>query len=160
MSLNEQELLRFLKKQVALEERIARIANESAKDAKNIPIKELISGIALDSRKHAGMLRALIALVSGPAPFLVEKKREEFEKNIEEHIQLEKGAIEAYTDLLKKIDDERMKPLIQYVLEDERKHHELLRRIDRVVIEAETLTEEDLWDIMWKDTLFHGAPGG
>ena len=31
---------------------------------------------------------------------------------------------------------------------------------EKMIVEKESLTEQDLWDWVWKDSLFHGSPGG
>ena len=53
-----------------------------------------------------------------------------------------------------------VKQVLQYILDDERRHHELLKKIHELIIEKETLTEQDIWDLAWKDVPWHGGPGG
>ncbi len=110
--------------------------------------------------KHANILQALIVLVSGAKPFLTEDERNRIGDQIKRHIELEEKAIKTYSSLLKELEDERMRLLVSYVLEDEKRHHELLLRINKMVVEAETLKEEDIWDMIWKYSVFHGTPGG
>ncbi len=81
-------------------------------------------------------------------------------KNIQEHISLEAKAIETYTKIIPETDDPGSKQVLEYILEDEKRHHKLLNRIYSLVIEKETLTEEDLWNLTWKDVPWHGGPGG
>lgn len=133
---------------------------KSVKGVENVLVRELIRGIALDSMKHANMLEAMVALISGAKVFLTEKESERIGGQIKRHIELEKQAIETYSTLLEHIKDERMRLLVDYILKDERRHHELLRKIDKIIVEAETLREEDLWEMVWKYSVFHGAPGG
>ncbi|MFX1474144.1 MAG: ferritin family protein [Promethearchaeota archaeon] len=156
----EKQLSKFLKEQVQLEKRIIRAAKASVKNAKNKLVRYLIEGIALDSSKHALLLNALIAHVKSQTPFISQEKRDELGENISKHIELEAQAIETYRDILPKTTDPTVKQILQSILEDERRHHQLLQQIFHLVIEKETLTEEDLWDLTWKDVPFHGAPGG
>jgi len=158
--LEGEELISFLKKQIDLEKMIVEEGNRSVKGVKNVLVRELIRGIALDSMKHANMLEAMIALISGAKIFLTEEESERIGAQIKRHIELEKQAIETYSTLLEHITDERTRLLVDYILKDERRHHELLRKIDRIIVEAETLREEDLWEMVWKYSVFHGAPGG
>lgn len=155
-----QKLLSFLRDTIDLEEKIVRAAEKNTRELKSIFVKELLGGIALDSMKHANILRGMIAMVAGPAPFLTEEEMSRLKEGISEHIELEAEAIGIYEDLLKKAEEEKMRFLIDYILTDERRHHELLKSIEKVIIEAETLTEEDMWDLFWKYSVFHGAPGG
>ncbi|RLG45614.1 MAG: ferritin-like domain-containing protein [Thermoproteota archaeon] len=160
MVLEGQELISFLKKQIDLENMIVEEGKKSVKGVENVLVRELIRGIALDSMKHANMLEAMVALISGAKVFLTEKESERIGGQIKRHIELEKQAIETYSTLLEHIKDERMRLLVDYILKDERRHHELLRKIDKIIVEAETLREEDLWEMVWKYSVFHGAPGG
>ncbi len=158
--LKREDLISFLKKQVDLENMIVEEGNKSVKGIENVLVRELIRGIALDSMKHANMLEAVIALISGAKIFLTEKERERVGSQIKRHIELEKQAMETYSTLLSQITDEKLRLLIDYILKDEQKHHELLLSIDRMIVEEETLREEDMWDMVWRYSLFHGAPGG
>ena len=40
----------------------------------------------------------------------------------------------------------------------ERRHHQLLNEVLKILVRGETITEEDWWDILWKNVPFHGAP--
>ncbi len=95
-----------------------------------------------------GAKRFLIALVSGAKSFLTEEERSRVGDQIKKHIELKKKTMEAYSSLLKELEDKRMRLLVSYILEDEKRHHELLLRIDKIVVEAETLKEEDMWDMI------------
>lgn len=44
--------------------------------------------------------------------------------------------------------------------DDEVRHHKLLLSLQKKIAEAETLTEADVWEMVWKDVAYHGAPGG
>ena len=63
----------FLKKQIDLEKMIVEEGNRSVRGFKNMLVRELIRGIALDSMKHTNMLEAMIALISGAKIFLTER---------------------------------------------------------------------------------------
>jgi len=123
-------------------------------------VKELIEGIASDSTKHASLLSSLVATHEGSNPLIDEEVTEQLKTNLEEHIRLEQQAIDTYKELWKTLTDENEKLIIKYILNDEIRHHTLLKRIHKMVVEKETLTEQDLWDLTWKDSLSHGSPGG
>ena len=154
------QLKAFLKNQVALEERIVRMTQKSVKDTKNQLVKNLIQAIAIDSNKHALMLNAILARIESKTPFIEETKRDELGKDIQTHIELEAEAIKTYKELIPEMEDPGSKQIIQYILDDEKRHHKLLTQLYKLVIEKETLTEEDLWDLTWKDAPWHGGPGG
>ncbi|HIE23206.1 MAG TPA: ferritin-like domain-containing protein, partial [Candidatus Korarchaeota archaeon] len=124
LMLKGEDLISFLKKQVELENMIVEEGNKSVKGIENVLVRELIRGIALDSMKHANMLEAVIALISGAKIFLTEKERDRVGSQIKRHIKLEKQAMETYSTLLTQISDEKLRLLVDYILRDEKKHHE------------------------------------
>ena len=85
---------------------------------------------------------------------------EDLEKHIVDHMKLEEEAVKAYEEQLKIVDDKRIQLVLKYLVADEKRHHTLLKRIHEWIIQPQTLTEDDLWDMFWKDSLFHGSPGG
>ncbi|MFX0183586.1 MAG: ferritin-like domain-containing protein [Candidatus Hodarchaeota archaeon] len=157
--MNEKERAVLYEKQIALEERIVEAAQTTVKDMKNVMIRELILGIAMDSNKHSSLLNALVASF-GSTPLISEEITDQLKKNLEDHIQLEQEAIDTYKEIWKHLDDEKEKIIIKAILNDEIRHHSLLKKIHKMIVEKETLTEQDLWDLTWKDSLFHGSPGG
>jgi rubrerythrin len=158
--MSEQERVEFYKKQLKLEDRIVKKAGDSVENVKNLLVRELILGIAMDSKKHASMLNALVAMHTKATPLIQEDITDELEKNLKEHISLEQEAINTYQELYKMDFGENEKVIVKAILNDELRHHALLKKIHKMVVERETLTEQDLWDWVWKDSLFHGSPGG
>ncbi len=158
--MEKEKLVGFLKEQIKLEEHIVKVANASVSNTKNELIRYLIQAIAIDSNKHALMLTALISHLESKTPFISEEKRDKLGENIKEHITLEANAIKTYGDLIPKTNDPGIKQVLEYILDDEHRHHKLLKKIHKLVIEKETLTEQDLWDLTWKDVPWHGGPGG
>ncbi|MBA7539321.1 hypothetical protein ES705_31600 [subsurface metagenome] len=155
-----EERIEFFKKQINLEKLIIETAEKSVKGVKNVLIKELILAIAIDSQKHANLLKALVALHTLPTPMIKEELSEKLAANIQKHIDLEAKAIETYKELLTITVDEKEKVIIQTILKDEIRHHKILKTIHETIVKKETLTEEALWQMMWDDSVSHGSPGG
>ena len=160
MGSEKEELRKLFKKQIEVENKIVDLANLEADETDNILIASLIRGIALDSIKHASLLGALNTLLSGATPLIEEKRMEDLEKHIVDHMKLEEEAVKAYEEQLKIVKDKRIELVLNYLVADEKRHHSLLKRIHRWIIQPQTLTEDDLWDMYWKDSMFHGSPGG
>ncbi|MFX0152755.1 MAG: hypothetical protein ACFFAJ_18385 [Candidatus Hodarchaeota archaeon] len=158
--MNEHERVELYKKQMALEEKIVETAQLAVKDMKNVMVRELVLGVAMDSNKHSSLLNALIASIEGKNPLLKEDITDKLKSNLEEHIQLEQEAIDSYKTIWNNLEDEKEKMIIKAILNDEIRHHTLLKKIHKMIVEKETITEQDLWDMSWKDSLFHGTPGG
>jgi len=158
--MSEKSKVDFFEKQILLENRIVKVAERSVKDTKNVLIRELIRGIALDSRKHARMLAALVGKYAKSTPLLDETLTKKLEKDVREHIELEEKALDTYRELLKDLTGEAEKVIVNAIIDDETRHHEFLKGIHKLIVEKETLTEKDMWDWIWKDAPFHGSPGG
>jgi len=157
----KQELLEFLKGQIDLEQEIVDISNKSVEEIKNTLVRELIRGIAMDSKKHAMLLNALTGMLEEPTPLIEEKAFDEIKRTIERHIELEAKAIESYGKILKEYkDDTRITTIITEIRKDETRHHSFLKRLLQAIIDKETLTEELLEDWLYKFSPFHGSPGG
>ena len=158
--MDEKEFKEFLKKQISIEHKIVERAESNSKMTRNRLIGELIKGIGYDSLKHANLLEALLALVESRTPMISEEESEEFINGIKEHLKMEKEAIETYSKLLEKIEDQKTRLIITYILEDEKRHHALLKKIEDLIIKRQTLTEEDLFELVWQFSVTHGSPGG
>ena len=73
---------------------------------------------------------------------------------------MEEQAVETYGKLAEQSDNDQVKTIAMMIREDEVRHHALLKELHKTVIEPETITEDDIWDILWKDTPWKGSPGG
>jgi rubrerythrin len=158
--MNKDETLKFIDKQIGLEERIIKIVEENVAQLGNAFVKDLLLGISTDSKKHAALLKSLRKAVEGPTPFISEKERDKIAKGIATHIKMEEEAVKTYGELAENSDNEQVKTIAMMIREDELRHHALLQELHKAVIEPETLTEDLLWDTLWKDTPWKGSPGG
>jgi len=123
-------------------------------------LQALIKGIARDSEKHSLFYDALATFLSSTQPVLVEEEFRIISEGIEKHIRIEEEMIESTRRILESVDDPRLKLLLSAIYDDEVKHHELLLAIKRAIAERERFGEEELWDTVWRDSPWHGTPGG
>ena len=125
-------------------------------------IKALIIGVSKDSEKHSLIYEMLSMIASGEVSLISEEDAERIRSEIEEHIRQEAEMIRSVERILEENRD--LNPAIRFLLEailrDERLHHALLLRLKDIIIGKYTLTEDDVWEMVWKDAMFHGAPGG
>ncbi len=154
------DIREFIKKQIELEHRIVEFSEKSVKDLQQSLVRNLILGIAKDSAKHALLLEALLAIVDKDIRLISEEDRQRISERITEHIRLEEEAIRTYTELLKYLEDPAMRLIVQYILEDEKKHHAFLISIKDSIVKQKTLSHEDLYDWIYRYALGHGGPGG
>ncbi|MFX0122593.1 MAG: hypothetical protein ACFFAE_03090 [Candidatus Hodarchaeota archaeon] len=146
----------LFKAQIELEKQIMNTAETSAKNITNEIIREMILSIAMDSRKHESLLNTIINLHEKFA-LIDEELTDQLKMNLEEHIKLEKKAIDTYQKLLGDLDDDKEKFLVRYILNDEIRHHRLLQQLHRKLVEKLAFTAEDYWDWAWKDTEWGGG---
>lgn len=146
--MDKQDRIAFYEEQVDFENAIVEKAEKSVEGIQNIMIRELILSIALDSKKHASMLNALKSLLTRPTPSVPEEISKEIKDSIAEHIQMEAQAVLTYQKLLDSIDDESEKVVIKAILNDEIKHHSLLKTINKMIIEKLSLSEKEFWDMV------------
>ena len=92
-------------------------------------VKELISTISMDSNKHISILTALIAMTTTKGiKMITEESRDNLKKKIDHHLKLEQQAIDTYRELWNQLENEKERLLIKTILNDEIRHHELLKR--------------------------------
>jgi rubrerythrin len=155
--MDKKELGVFYKKQMKLEEEIIAAAKESTKNTNNILIKELIQGIAFDSSKHRSILTGLLAILektTSSLSLISEEERDNLKETIQTHLKLEQKAIDTYRTLLHAVSDTREKVLVKNILADELRHHNQLKWLYDMIIKDLTLTEEDIFEMTWKDAIW------
>lgn len=157
--MSEDEMIEFFKDQIKLEHHIVESITDSLKNIRNPIVKQVLRAIAFDSQKHAGIYNAAMTITS-ITPALTDKEYKELETIAEKHIADEEEAMSALDKIMPKIEDPKVRFLLESIAADEKKHHELLNRIMELIVKKEAITEEDWWEILWKNVPFHGAPGG
>lgn len=154
--MNVEKRIKLFKSQIELEKQIVNTAEISVKNIDNVIVREMILGVAMDSRKHESLLNTLIGLHEKFA-LIDEELTDQLKFNLEEHIRLEKKAIDTYQRLWGDLEDEKEKLIVRYILNDELRHHKLLKQLHKKLVEKLTFTDEDYWDWAWKDTEWGGG---
>jgi len=158
--MNREDTLEFIDRQIEMELSIIKIVEENVSKLGNAFIKDLLLAVSQDSQKHVALLKSLKRAVEGPTPFISEAERDKIAKGIDKHIKMEEHAVKTYQELADRSDNDQVKTIAMMIREDELRHHALLKELHKAVVEPETLTEDDIWDVLWKDTPWHGSPGG
>lgn len=143
-----------------IENEIVDSLNNALGDIKNPPVKGVLKGISLDSVKHAELYASAIKLLTSTSQALTQEHLDEQKRLVEKHIKLEAELIEKLVKIVPSIENEKVKLLLDAILSDERRHHELLKMVLEILVKGETITEDDWWDVLWKNVPFHGSPGG
>lgn len=132
----------------------------SVQGLRNVAIRELLSSIATDSKKHAGFYATISVLLKKDAPPINEEDYENIEDTIEKHIETESKMVQEVRQLLRAEKDSRVKRLLEEIYADEARHHALMKNLLDAVVKRETIFDEDIWAMIWKDVPEHGAPRG
>jgi bacterioferritin (cytochrome b1) len=158
--ISKDELVGFLKKQVNIENEIVNSVNRALGEIGNPAVKGVLEGISLDSLKHAKMYGAAISLLTRVLPALTQESLDKQRELVEKHVRMEAELIKKISKVLPSIENNNVKLLLSAILLDEKRHHQLLKEVLDILVQGETITEEDWWEVLWKNVPFHGAPGG
>ncbi|MBS7653484.1 ferritin-like domain-containing protein [Candidatus Bathyarchaeota archaeon] len=150
----------FIRRQIEIEREIVASLNEGLADIDNPAVREVLKGISLDSTKHAGMYSAALDLMTKTPKALTQEQLDRQVALVERHIRMEAELIKRISETLPSIEEEKIRFLLSAILEDEKRHHELLKRVLEIIVKGETIMDKDLWDIIWRNVPMHGSPGG
>jgi rubrerythrin len=154
------ELVEFIKNQILIEKEIVKSLNEGLLNIKNPPVKGVLKGISLDSVKHAELYAAASVLLTRVSPALQQENLDTQIELVEKHIHLEEDLIKKLEKIIPKIQNNKVQFLLNSILSDEKRHHDMLKLVLEIIVHGETITEEDWWKLLWENVPFHGAPGG
>ena len=154
------ELINFMKAQIKVENEIVDSLNSALVDVKNPPVRGVLKGISLDSVKHAEMYAAATELLTSVSQALSQENLDKQRALVEKHIRMEAELIKKIKKVLPTVENAKVRLLLNAILADEKRHHELLKMVLEILVRGETITEADWWDLLWKNVPFHGAPGG
>jgi len=154
------DLIEFMKRQIAIENEIVSSLNKGVADIKNPPVKAVLKGISLDSVKHAELYAAAIKLISEVSTALSQENLDAQKALVEKHIEMEAELIKKLEKMMPTIENSKVKFLLNTIFMDEKRHHAMLKTVLEIIVRAETITEDEWWDVLWSNSPFHGAPGG
>jgi rubrerythrin len=153
-------LLEFMKNQITIEKEIVDSLEKALVDMKNPAVKGVLKGVSLDSVKHAELYTAAITLLTNGSTALTQENLDEQRALVEKHIEIEAKLIRKIEDVLPTVDNKKVVFLLKAILNDECRHHAMLKMVLDIIVHGETITEDDWWKLLWENAPFHGAPGG
>ena len=160
MEKQKDDLLAFLKNQVKVEKEIVASLAEPLRIMKNPAVKGVLKGVSLDSIKHAELYMSALTLLTEASTALTQENLDEQRVLVEKHIEIESRLIKVLEEKIPAIDNKKVVFLLNAILSDERRHHEMLKMVLEIIVHGETITEDDWWKLLWENVPFHGAPGG
>jgi rubrerythrin len=159
MENKDDELVAFLKNQVTVEKEIVASLEKPLAGMKNPAVKGVLKGVSLDSVKHAELYTSAITLLTTTSTALAQEDLDQHKALIQKHIDIEAALIKKLKEKIPEIKNEKVVFLLKAILEDEIKHHAMLKMVQEIIIKGETITEDDWWSMLWEGSPFHGAPG-
>jgi hypothetical protein len=78
----------------------------------------------------------------------------EMRKEVERHVANEKIMLLQAQKIARTLADPRMKPLLNVILADERRHHKALSTLLKTIAVEEKISEDDWWDYHNKWAVF------
>ena len=160
MEKKKESLLDFLKNQVTVENEIVTSLEKAIVDMKNPAVKGVLKGVSLDSVKHAELYSAALTLLTSASTALNQGNLDEQRELVKKHIAIEAKLIKVLQEKIPEIENEKVVFLLKAILEDECRHHAMLKMVLEIIVHGETITEADWWKMLWENVPFHGAPGG
>lgn len=159
MKTERKDLVGFFREQVKLEDEIVEKTHTEVGDLKNFVVVSVLKGIAFDSAKHADLYKAAESIIS-VAPAMSQDEFDKIGEAVNWHINAEEKLIGRLNEFISKTADKKIRFLLESILTDEKRHHQLLKKIMDIIVGGETITEDEWWEMMWKEVPTHGSPGG
>lgn len=123
----------------------------------NPAVDALISAIAFDSKKHAVLYRTAAYLEEGKSLAVIDIKTEELEKRLKTHIETEENMMKKVKEMIGKTKTQGAKNILKEIYADEVTHHPFMKKLLEL-IKMETITEEDVFNMLFRDLPTGGAP--
>jgi rubrerythrin len=123
----------------------------------NPAVDALITAIAFDSKKHAVLYRTAAYLEEGKSLAVIDIKSEDLEKRLLAHIETEEKMLKKVKEMITKTENEGAKKILTEIYADEVTHHPFMKSLLEMV-KKETVTEEDVFNMLFRDLPTGGAP--
>lgn len=152
-----EEKVEKMEEMARMEEEYAVDYDEDVAGLGNVAVAGLLGSVALDSRKHAGLYRAVAAILKGPLG-ITDVEYERLGSSLKRHVEVEERMMAEAGALLEGEEDERVKTLLNEIYADEVRHHAFLSNLLEAVLRRDVILDEDVWAMIWRDVPTHGAP--
>jgi len=120
-----------LREQKRLEDETAKRLTPFYKSIKNPLVRSFIHRIILDTKKHSDMYQTLIDLNERALVGEIDRKR--MTEELTTHIREESDMLNRAIDIGKSVKDENFKKMLERIVEDERRHHQILEELFGII---------------------------
>jgi len=147
-----------MKEMAEMEEKYAIKLAKDFRGWGNPAVDSLIEAIAHDSEKHAILYRTAAYLVEGKSLSIIDIKYDDLAASLREHIETEEKMLKKVKELIGKVENEGAKNLLIEIYSDEVSHHPFMKKLLELVLKGEAITEEDVFNMVFRDLPTGGAP--
>ena len=151
-------LSKEMKDMADMEEKYAIKLDKDFRGWGNPAVDALIEAIAFDSKKHAILYRTAAYLEEGKSLAVIDIKYDDLEKSLKQHIETEEKMLKKVKEMISKVENKGAKNLLKEIYSDEVTHHPFMKKLLELVIKKETITEEDVFNMLFRDLPTGGAP--
>lgn len=128
--MSKRDFVKLLNKNRDLELDQVKAVEPTRKGMKNVLAATLLECIIHDSRKHAALFKAMTDVESGTVPREMDVGEGiDMTEAIDEHIEVESEMIKQIESMLENVEDDKVRVVLQYILEEEHRHHSTLQRM-------------------------------
>jgi rubrerythrin len=141
------ELEKNIQKMMKDERETVNHLSQTINKTKNSVIKILMQILLIDSLRHGKILEIVLSILK--APKLESSEISEVAQHLKEHVEEEKAMMENYENLVDKVEDKRIRFLLENIITDEKRHHNIVERITGLVADSET-SDDAWWDFLYR----------
>ena len=130
------EFLAMLEKHRELELKNVQMSKEKEEQLKSAGAKLMLYQIRIDSTKHATILQTLIDTIKEGTPeYLWDYRIDRYvgqvatERLLQKHVEIEEEMIQRHEAAIKKTDNPGIQMILQHIIEDEKRHHKMLKEV-------------------------------
>ena len=142
----DEDALSKIKKQKEFEDQTAKKLTPMYESAKNPVIKLFIHSIILDTMRHLDTYQMLIDLNSNA--LIGDESKAIGQKELTSHIEEEAQMLKQAKDISEIVADKKIKQLILNILEDEKKHHRILKEVIEILDKESKEWDNYLYDLI------------
>jgi len=146
------DIIDLLKEQKRLELSHVESLGRDLKKLKHPMVKVVLESIIHDSSKHAAICQALIDVDAGSAPIKLDVDMGPavaLKQSVKQHVNVEKHMLELLSDIDDLVEDDRVKAFIDYLVEEEKRHHKLLGELS-TLLDRETVSFDEYIELFQK----------
>jgi len=132
--MDRDKLAKMFESQIEIEEKAIKAYEDAKAMIGNFAFKLIFEELMMDSKKHKRIFEVLkqnLTLPPSEWDLAMSQRIGEYISPIEleKHIKLEEGMIEVLKKNIKTVKDETIRRLLEHVLEDENRHHSVLKKL-------------------------------